>query len=50
MKMIFVGNLPSDATEQEITQLFSTHGRVRSLRLVRDAVSYTHLDVYKRQA
>jgi RNA recognition motif-containing protein len=40
MKMIFVGNLPPDATEQEITQnLFSTHGRVRSLRLVRDVFS-----------
>ncbi|MGB2681063.1 MAG: RNA-binding protein [Candidatus Competibacter sp.] len=39
MKTIFVGNLPPDATEQEITELFSTHGRVRSLRLVRDVFS-----------
>ncbi len=39
MKMIFVGNLPPDATEDEISGLFSTHGRVRSIRLVRDVFS-----------
>ncbi len=39
MKKIFIGNLPSDATEQEVTDLFSTHGRVRSIRLVRDVFS-----------
>ena len=41
MKTIFVGNLPPDATEQEITLLFSAHGRVRSLRLVRDVFAGT---------
>ncbi|HRD64787.1 MAG TPA: RNA-binding protein [Candidatus Competibacter sp.] len=41
MKTIFVGNLPPDATEQEITELFSAHGRVRSLRLARDVFSGT---------
>ena len=39
MKMIFVGNLPPDATEDEISGLFSMHGRVRSIRLVRDVFS-----------
>ena len=41
MKMVFVGNLPSDATEDEISLLFSAHGRVRSIRLVRDVFSGT---------
>jgi RNA recognition motif-containing protein len=39
MKKIFIGNLPPDVTEQELTDLFSTHGRVRSIRLVRDVFS-----------
>ncbi len=39
MKKIFVGNLPSDATEEEVTELFSSHGRVRSIRLTRDVFS-----------
>lgn len=39
MKTIFIGNLPSDATEDEVNQMFSAHGRVRSLRLVRDVFS-----------
>jgi RNA recognition motif-containing protein len=39
MKTIFAGNLPVDVTEQELTALFSTHGRVRSIRLVRDVFS-----------
>lgn len=39
MKKIFVGNLPSDVTDQELTALFATHGNVRSLRLVRDVFS-----------
>ena len=36
MKKIFVGNLPSDTTEEELTELFSAHGRVRSIRLPHD--------------
>ncbi|HHW77620.1 MAG TPA: RNA-binding protein [Xanthomonadaceae bacterium] len=39
MKTIFIGNLPPDATEDEVNQMFSAHGRVRSLRLVRDVFS-----------
>lgn len=39
MKKIFVGNLPSDVTEQEVTELFSAYGRVRSIRLVQDVFS-----------
>ncbi len=39
MKKIFIGNLPADATEQELTALFSAHGRVRSIRLVQDVFS-----------
>lgn len=39
MKMIFVGNLPPDTTEDEISGLFAAHGRVRSIRLVRDVFS-----------
>ncbi len=41
MKAIFIGNLPPDATEEEVKLLFSAHGRVRSLRLVRDVFSGT---------
>jgi RNA recognition motif-containing protein len=36
MKKIFVGNLPSDVTEEELTTAFSPFGRVRSIRLVQD--------------
>lgn len=36
MLKMFVGNLPSDATEDEVRGLFSDHGTVRSVRLVTD--------------
>jgi RNA recognition motif-containing protein len=39
MKKIFVGSLPPDATEQEVTDLFSQHGRVFSIRLAQDVFS-----------
>lgn len=39
MKKLFVGNLPTDISDEELTELFSAHGRVRSLRLVRDVFS-----------
>ncbi len=39
MKTIFVGNLPTDATEDEVRELFSQHGKVRKLELPRDIFS-----------
>ena len=36
MKKMFVGNLPSDASEQTVTELFSEFGKVRSVSLVSD--------------
>lgn len=39
MRRIYAGNLPSDTTEQELTELFSAHGRVRSIRLATDVFS-----------
>ncbi len=39
MKRIFVGNLPSDATEASVKTLFSQYGTVRSIELVADIFS-----------
>lgn len=39
MKRIFVGNLPSDATESSVTALFSEFGKVHSIELVTDLFS-----------
>jgi RNA recognition motif-containing protein len=36
MKRLFIGNLPTDATEDEIKELFSQHGTVRKIELPRD--------------
>lgn len=36
MKKLFVGNLPSDASEESIRELFSEFGRVRSIRINTD--------------
>ncbi len=36
MKKLFVGNLPTDASEASITELFSEYGKVRSIELVAD--------------
>ncbi|MCP4700828.1 MAG: RNA-binding protein [Gammaproteobacteria bacterium] len=36
MKKMFVGNLPSDASEESVTDLFSEFGTVRSIRLTTD--------------
>jgi RNA recognition motif-containing protein len=39
LKRIFVGNLPSDATEASVQTLFSQYGTVRSIELVSDIFS-----------
>lgn len=39
MKKLFVGNLPSDASEASVTALFSEYGKVRSIELVADIFS-----------
>ena len=39
MKRLFVGNLPSDATEESVQALFSEYGKVRSIQLVADIFS-----------
>ena len=39
MKTLFVGNLPPEATEDEIKELFSQHGNVRKIELPRDIFS-----------
>lgn len=39
MLKIYAGNLPSDTTENELTELFSAHGRVRSIKLAHDVFS-----------
>lgn len=36
MKTLFAGNLPPEATEDEITELFSQFGKVRKIELPRD--------------
>lgn len=39
MKKLFVGNLPSDATETSVLALFSEFGKVHSIKLVNDMFS-----------
>jgi RNA recognition motif-containing protein len=39
MKTLFVGNLPSQATVEEVTALFTEYGKVRKLELPRDIFS-----------
>ncbi len=39
MKRLFVGNLPSDATESSVEELFSEYGKVRSIQLIADIFS-----------
>lgn len=36
MKSLFIGNLPTDASEQEIVDLFTPYGKVRKLDMPRD--------------
>jgi RNA recognition motif-containing protein len=39
LKRLFVGNLPSDATEAGVTALFSEFGRVHSIEIITDLFS-----------
>lgn len=39
MKKLFVGNLPTSATDKEVHDLFSQFGKVRSLTLATDVFS-----------
>ena len=39
MLKIYVGNLPPDATQEQVTELFSQHGRVRSIDVAKDIFS-----------
>jgi RNA recognition motif-containing protein len=36
MTTIYVGNLPFNATEQDVRALFERHGRVESVKLIND--------------
>lgn len=36
MKKMFVSNLPGDATEESVTELFSEFGTVRTIKLASD--------------
>ena len=39
MKKLFIGNLPSDAKEQDLKALFSEFGKIRSFQLITDIFS-----------
>ncbi|MFI4914031.1 MAG: RNA recognition motif domain-containing protein [Steroidobacterales bacterium] len=39
MTIIYVGNLPFNATEQDVRALFERHGRVDSVKLINDRES-----------
>lgn len=39
MKTLFVGSLPTDANEEDITELFAQFGTVRKIELPRDIFS-----------
>lgn len=36
MKKMFIGNLPADASEESVRELFSEYGTVRSIRINSD--------------
>jgi len=36
MTTIYVGNLPFNATEQDVKTLFERHGKVESVKLIND--------------
>ncbi|OYD14143.1 RNA-binding protein [candidate division WOR-3 bacterium JGI_Cruoil_03_51_56] len=35
-KRVFIGNLPFDATEDQLRELFSKHGEVASVNIIKD--------------
>jgi RNA recognition motif-containing protein len=39
MRRIYAGSLPPDTTEKELIELFSAHGKVRSVKLMQDVFS-----------
>ena len=39
MKRLFIGNLPANTTEEELEELFSQYGKVRSSQLITDIFS-----------
>lgn len=39
MLKIYVGSLPPDTTDEELTELFQAYGRVRSIQVARDIFS-----------
>ncbi|MCP4041411.1 MAG: RNA-binding protein [Gammaproteobacteria bacterium] len=39
MKKMFIGNLPSDASQESVTAMFSEFGTVRSIEVARDIFS-----------
>lgn len=39
MLKIYVGNLPANATRDEVSELFSAYGKVRSIDVARDIFS-----------
>ena len=39
MKTLFIGNLATDASEKELTELFGQYGKVRKINLPRDIFS-----------
>jgi RNA recognition motif-containing protein len=39
MRKMYIGNLPPEATEDTVRNLFAEHGTVRSIRLARDVFS-----------
>jgi RNA recognition motif-containing protein len=39
MLKIYIGNLPPDTEDEEITAMFAAHGRIRSMQVARDVFS-----------
>lgn len=37
--LIYVGNLPSETSEHELSKLFGQHGKAKSVNIIRDEVS-----------